>query len=119
MTYAEIHDLIDIICSQMGDKNYSGVYGIPRGGLVPAALMAYRLNIPVVGFKEINQSTLIVDDGINSGVTISNDAYALCDKAVLTLNISLFKSFYLAKIGRPVYVGKEINDYVTYPWENI
>jgi len=118
MTYIEVNRLVDLIFEKL-HKGYSGVYGIPRGGLVPAALIAYRLGVPVVGFKEIKQSTLIVDDGINTGATISNDAYALCDKAVLTLNISQFKTFYLAKITKPIYVGKEINDYVTYPWENI
>jgi len=117
MTYAEVHELVEVICTKIGDKNYTGVYGIPRGGLVPAALIAYRLNIPLAGFGNINKNVLVVDDGINTGATISNDVYSFCDKAVLTLNISLFKAYYLAKVARPIYVGKEITDYVTYPWE--
>ena len=111
MTYIEVQRLVDIICTNIRDKKYSGVYGIPRGGLVPAALIAYRLGVPVVGFRDINKNILIVDDGVNSGVTISNDAYSFCDKAVLTVRNG--------KQELVTYFGKIVYDYVTYPWENI
>ena len=62
-------------------KTYSGIYGVPRGGTYPAAMLAQ-----ITGFKqvfspaEISDSTLIVDDLIDSGATLA--AYPN-DKAVV------------------------------------
>ena len=63
-------------------KLYSGVYGIPRGGTYPASIIARMLNVEqVYDPEQIKPSTLIVDDLVDSGKTIS--AYPNNDKAVV------------------------------------
>jgi hypoxanthine phosphoribosyltransferase len=48
------------------------LYGIPRGGLVPAVRLSYILNIPIVEFSQISETTLVVDDVLGSGRTARN-----------------------------------------------
>ncbi|MBQ3349192.1 MAG: GTP cyclohydrolase I FolE [Thermoguttaceae bacterium] len=52
---------------------YSGAYGIPRGGTYPASMIARLLNIEqVYDPDKITPSTLIVDDLVDSGKTLSS-----------------------------------------------
>lgn len=45
------------------------LYGIPRGGMVVAVRLSYILEIPIVEFSQISETTLIVDDVLGSGRT--------------------------------------------------
>jgi hypoxanthine phosphoribosyltransferase len=61
---------------------YTGIYTIPRGGYVPAGILAYKVNLPIV--NKVTKGTLIVDDIIDTGKTLSkykhNDKVALVGK---------------------------------------
>lgn len=48
-------------------RRYSGVHGVPRGGAVPAALVAARLKLPLLDKPE--PDCLVVDDLVDSGTT--------------------------------------------------
>jgi hypoxanthine phosphoribosyltransferase len=53
--------------------NWNLIYGIPRGGLIPATYLSYKLNIPLIvtpinNLKE-DEFLLIVDDILDSGKT--------------------------------------------------
>jgi len=58
-------------------KNYDYVYGIPRGGLIPATIMSYQLNIPILttegdllgAIHADHKRVVIVDDILDSGKT--------------------------------------------------
>ncbi len=45
------------------------IYGIPRGGLIPAVMLSHKLGLPMVDI--IGKNTLVVDDMSDSGVTLS------------------------------------------------
>ena len=45
------------------------IYGIPRGGLIPAVILSHKLGLPMVDI--IGRNTLVVDDMSDSGVTLS------------------------------------------------
>ena len=45
------------------------IYGIPRGGLIPAVMLSHKLNLPMV--ETIGKNTLIIDDMTDSGVTMN------------------------------------------------
>jgi hypothetical protein len=47
--------------------NLHGVYGVPRGGCVPAVLVAAHLDLPMVDVPAAN--ILVVDDLVDSGAT--------------------------------------------------
>jgi hypoxanthine phosphoribosyltransferase len=50
-------------------KDILSIYGIPRGGLIPATLLSYHMGIPIIECPQ--QGTLIVDDIVDSGATMS------------------------------------------------
>lgn len=113
ITYLQVHDAVKNICIQIGFslKEYEGIYPIPRGGNIPAAFIAYKLNIPIVSVLRISKDVLIVDDCIRTGTTISNDKYKFCDKAIITVTE---KNKHLT-----TYYGIVVDEITSFPWENI
>ena len=45
------------------------IYGIPRGGLIPAVMLSHQTGLPLV--DTIGANTLVVDDMTDSGVTMN------------------------------------------------
>ena len=51
------------------ELKFKNIYGLPRGGLIPAVMLSHRLEIPLVK-GDIGPDTLIVDDICDSGETL-------------------------------------------------
>ena len=73
-----IKELILII--QKSDIKLDAVYGIPRGGLIPATIISYQLNLRLLsdsdifeGFLQRDDMVLIVDDICDTGETLLNN----------------------------------------------
>jgi GTP cyclohydrolase I len=68
LTYAQVADAADAVARRHTGNGYTGVYGIPQGGAVPALMVAAQLGLPLVegGGPDI----LVVDDLVDSGVTL-------------------------------------------------
>ena len=83
------------------------VWGVPRGGIVPAALVARELGVPLVDFPE--HDTLVVDDLVDSG----NTAQPFID------NGYMFDALY-RKPHTPAHVAPhatEVDGWLEFPWE--
>ena len=115
-----IDQLITVIARKImaSDVEIQGVYGIPRGGLVPAVLLSHKLGVPLV--SSLKNHSLIVDDISDSGNTLTN----LLNKAHYP--ISGTHKLYTATIFerkstsfKPDFVGKHIEyqDWIVFPWE--
>ena len=99
------------------NKKYTSIYGIPRGGLVLAVLLSHKLNIPIISNTyDICESTLIVDDILDSGNTIvdfkeDHDHDDSNDLAVLVVNEKSCIS--------PDYCAMENKQevWIKFPWE--
>ena len=96
-------------------KKYTGIYGIPRGGLIPAVMLSHRLNIPMCAIKEFIFSEslsniLVVDDIADSGKTLL--PYDKLDLA------TLFVRLHTTEVV-PDYCGFEIthDKWLYFPWE--
>lgn len=92
------------------------IYGIPRGGLVPAVILSHRLNIPlVIDQRSISKNTVIVDEIIDSGKT--------AQKLYKKKKVKLFVSLFLRKgsVFNPDYSAFKINekDFLVFPWESL
>ena len=89
-------------------KEYFFIYGVPRGGTYPAAMLAQILDVKqIFDPAEITPQTLIVDDLIDSGMTLAKYTN---DKAVIYAkpgNLDAVK-----------YYGRAVaNDWVVFPDE--
>ena len=70
VTWEEIEELVDLLCLQIVRSGYqiTDIYGLQRGGLIPAVLISHKLGIPMTK-GTISPTTLIVDDICDSGET--------------------------------------------------
>jgi len=120
ITWATIDNLINILAREIlsEDPNIYSIYGIPRGGLIPAVLLSHKLGIPVT--QELKSYSLIVDDISDSGNTLKK----IVDKCNNPLNN--LKEVYTATlferqdtVFEPDFIGEHIkyNDWLVFPWE--
>jgi hypoxanthine phosphoribosyltransferase len=93
---------------------FSSIYGLPRGGLVPAVILSHKLNIPYqkddIDYGDGN--ILLVDDICDTGETLH--PYAGYPQ-IYTVTIHYKKSAMI----QPSFWWKEVtdNEWIVYPWE--
>lgn len=95
------------------EKPVTGVYGLPRGGLVPAVMLSHKLNAPLL--LAPCKGCIVVDDIADTGVTLQHFAdngyriaviwYKPCSKVV--------PDYYAVKSTRKTFGGA----WVVFPWE--
>lgn len=84
------------------------IYGIPRGGLIPAVMLSHKTGLPLV--QTIGKDTLVVDDICDSGVTMSK----MPGQFTLVLHHKPHTSCFTPNIYGKVHKGEE---WLIYPWE--
>jgi uncharacterized protein len=109
-----ILSFVDKAVIKLIQENYEGVYGVPRGGLIIATSLSYKLNIPLIIDKDRlcgMEKILIVDDIADSGKTLKHYEKYGCD---------FYTIFYKEKsIIKPKYFSeiKNENEWIVFPWE--
>lgn len=89
---------------------HTRVYGVPRGGMLPAALIAQRLGLPMTSSPSPHD-TLIIDDLIDGGSTLGPWVEQGYTCAVLYRKAS-------SPTLPPTLVGQVLEDgWVVFPWE--
>lgn len=109
ITWQEVDECVDFLVQwvQNSHKKVTGVYGLPRGGLVLAVMLSHRLHVPLLGAP--TQDCVIVDDLSDSGQTLwpFRERYT-----ILTMH---------CKMGSLVvpnaYFKLKPDAWVVYPWE--
>ena len=59
---------VEYISNQCRFLEFSGIYGIPRGGLCLAVALSHKLKINLI--SEPSKNSLIVDDIYETGITL-------------------------------------------------
>tara|TARA_R110000824_G_scaffold30658_1_gene100595 strand:- start:137 stop:532 length:396 start_codon:yes stop_codon:yes gene_type:complete len=114
LNWEDIENLIDILHSNIIESDFKveHIYGIPRGGLIPAVLLSHKMGIPLTNYA-YTKNSLIVDDICDSGKTLS-EMLAPNPTAVLHYKSHTSTStpdFYASKFGS--------DDWIVYPWERV
>ena len=98
---------------QIADKcknlEFSGVYGIPRGGLCLAVAISHKLKINLISKPKKN--SLIVDDVYESGITLKT--YKDIEGAMFFVLFSKVKPTW----WNTVYISEK-SEWIVFPWEN-
>ena len=98
---------------QIADKcknlEFSGVYGIPRGGLCLAVAISHKLKINLISKPKKN--SLIVDDVYESGITLKT--YKDIEGAMFFVLFSKIKPTW----WNTVFISKK-SQWIVFPWEN-
>jgi hypoxanthine phosphoribosyltransferase len=115
VSWKDLEEFIDSLIEEMNKQNFkpTGVYGIPRGGLIPATLISYKLDIHLL--MNASKGCLIVDDIADSGRTLLH----------FTENDTQFNKYFIAtmfyherSIVKPNYYKFMKNDkWIVFPWE--
>lgn len=107
ISYHEFTDACQIIADWAGTKFHS-VYGIPRGGLVPAVYISHMLDIPLV--HQPQPGVLIVDDIADTGKTLSMFRQGQGNIATIC--------YHKQSIVKPDrYIYEKTDEWVVFPWE--
>ena len=108
-TWAEFDKSVEHIANKCKLLKFSGIYGIPRGGLCLAVALSHKLNLNLI-YEPIN-NTLIVDDIYETGITL---------KSLRNIEGSMF--FVLFSKKNPTWWNtvnlSQENEWIVFPWEN-
>ena len=119
----EINYLVFKIIYKIKESNlkFKNIYGIPRGGLIPAVMLSHRLDIPLVK-GDIGPDTLVVDDICDSGETLDKlvKKYQTLYSFPFNLKTAVLHCKPHTSCFEPtLYVEKwNKNVWLTYPWED-
>lgn len=106
LDWSDIELLCKLVSSKIDLEKYNGLYGVPRGGLIPAVLISHLTGLKFV--DKIEENILVVDDILDTGETLEN---------VKNDIISLHKKPHSKT--EPIAFGDLIDNdvWVVYPWE--
>jgi hypoxanthine phosphoribosyltransferase len=97
--------------SRFGERffsGFSGIYAVPRGGLVLGVRLSHELDLPLI-YGGVDRKVLVVDDIADSGNTL--EPYRKRGCAIATIFKHQNCPF------TPHFYARENSVYVNFPWE--
>ena len=108
-TWSEFDKSVEHIAKECKFLEFSGIYGIPRGGLCLAVALSHKLKIDLI--SEPIKNSLIVDDIYETGITL---------KKFKDIEGAMF--FVLFSKIEPVWWNSvslsQKREWIVFPWEN-
>tara|TARA_Y100000991_G_scaffold172394_1_gene134150 strand:+ start:306 stop:701 length:396 start_codon:yes stop_codon:yes gene_type:complete len=108
-TWNEFDESVKLIADKCKFYKFSGIYGVPRGGLCLAVALSHKLNINLI--SEPMKNSLIVDDIYETGITLNT--FKDIDGAMFFVLFSKIKPLW----WNTVYISKK-REWIVFPWEN-
>ena len=118
----EIKVLVDFLCYKIKEQNIhiENIYGIQRGGLIPAVMISHWLDIRM-GKGDIGPNTLIVDDICDSGETLDKlvEKYQTLYSYPFNLKTAVLHYKPHTSCFEPTLYAEKWNKnvWLIYPWE--
>ena len=108
-TWSEFDKSVEHIANKCKFLEFSGIYGVPRGGLCLAVALSHKLKINLI--SEPMKNSLIVDDIYETGFTL---------KSFKDIEGAMF--FVLFSKVKPTWWNtvniSEKREWIVFPWEN-
>ena len=108
-TWEEFDKSVEHIADRCKFSEFSGIYGVPRGGLCLAVALSHKLKINLI--SEPIKNSLIVDDVYETGITLNTYK-----------NIEGANFFVLFSKDNPTWWNSvhlsEKSEWIVFPWEN-
>jgi len=107
LTYEKFLIACEKIAHRIKNKGYQELYGLPRGGLIPAVYVSHITGIPIT--MQIEQDNiLVIDDIVDSGKTMKD--YNRFDTA------SIY--YHKKSVFEPdIWIYEKKDDWILFPWE--
>ncbi len=108
-TWEEFDKSVEYIANQCKFLEFSGIYGIPRGGLCLAVALSHKLKINLI--SEPIKNSLIVDDIYETGTTLNTF------KDIQGVMFFVLFSKIEPTWWNAVNISKK-KEWIVFPWEN-
>ena len=108
-TWSEFDKSVEHIANKCKFLEFSGIYGVPRGGLCLAVALSHQLKINLI--SEPIKNALIVDDVYENGITLNT--FKDIEGATFFVLFSKVKPTW----WNTVFISEK-NKWVVFPWEN-
>jgi len=108
VSWEEVEKAIDYISAHLRYSEFDGIYGVPRGGLIPAYLLSRRLNLPLK--SKPTKRTLVVDDISDTGKTLKG----IKNKNIVTIYSSKWTK---TEPDMWFYMKGDKTSWIVFPWE--
>ncbi len=118
----ELGVVVNRLCLLIKKSNYKfkNVYGLQRGGLIPAVMVSHKLEIPMTK-GDIGPNTLIIDDICDSGETLDKFVKKYQTLYSFPFNLKTAVLHYKPHTScfEPTLYAEEwkYNNWLVYPWE--
>ena len=108
-TWSEFDKSVEHIANECKFLKFSGIYGIPRGGLCLAVALSHKLKINLI--SEPIKNSLIVDDIYETGITLN--ALKNIEGAMFFVLFSKIKPTW----WNTVNISQK-REWIVFPWES-
>ena len=108
-TWSEFDKSVEHIYNKCKFIEFSGIYGVPRGGLCLAVALSHKLKINLIS-KPL-KNALIVDDVYETGITLNT--FKNVEGAMFFVLFSKIKPIW----WNTVHISKK-SEWIVFPWEN-
>ena len=108
-TWSEFDKSVDYIANKCKFLEFSGIYGVPRGGMCLAVALSHKLKINLI--SEPIKNSLIVDDIYETGHTLNT--FKNIEGAMFFVLISKINPTWWNTVFK-----SEKNEWIVFPWEN-
>ena len=108
-TWSEFDKSVEHIANKCKFLKFSGIYGVPRGGLCLAVALSHKLKIKLI--SEPTKHSLIVDDVYETGITLNT--FKDVEGAMFFVLFSKIKPTW----WNTVHISKK-REWIVFPWEN-
>ena len=122
LDWTDVDNLVDELIRQIeiSKIEVNEVFGLQRGGLIPAVMLSHKLEIPMTK-GTISPDTLIIDDICDSGVTLANYFEKHQDEYSFPFELKTACLHYKphTSVFKPTLYSKkwDKDDWIVYPWE--
>ena len=108
-TWREFDKSVEHIANKCKLSDFSGIYGVPRGGLCLAVSLSHKLKINLL--SEPIKNSLIVDDVYETGITLNT--FKNIEGAMFFVLFSKIKPLW----WNTVHISEK-SEWIVFPWEN-
>lgn len=108
VTYTDVRLAAQLCAERWHGRELTGVYGVPRGGAVPAVMVAQEMELPLL--DELEVGCLVVDDLVDSGRTAARYL-----EAGFSFD-ALWRKTWSPPTSTTDYVPT-CDDWIAFPWE--
>ena len=119
VTWEDVGKYLDKIVEKVDPHHFSGVYGIPRGGLVMASWLSHKLYLPLLFAPSPN--CIIIDDICDSGESLLHHAKQTSSQKDDERNYFITTMYYRENdlgIVPDFYYALKNDKWIVFPWES-